>query len=490
MAQSRKQPPGRLLEAVCRRVRNDPRGTAVITEKRVVTHAELWREAAAMAAWLTRQGLGRGDVVGISIREEYRNLLATLGAMQAGLGQVVLPTHDPATARADIARRLKVAAVLADRIGDGLDNFPVLVPDFSIAGTARGCDDLADIDDAYADEECFYLSSSGTTGRAKIVPLNQRQLLAQAKNAQLKKRREVLYRPGSIEFNNSRRHRLYCLATGGINVLMRPERMSALEICHRFGVTLLELSAAQASSLLDATGGERPPHDLELQIRGSPVSADLRRRIVHHLTRRLVIGYGATEFGSIATTEPADLENPALLGTVHPAIALEIVDDKDRALPPDQSGRIRIRGAGMATHYHDDDEATRHGFRDGWFYPGDMGHFTQDGALCFDGRGDDMMMLASINIFPSEIESIGEVLPGVTECAAFSIKSGEFGDVPLLAVISDGTTTPEAVLAAMKRALGVRAPRRVIFVDELPRSAEGKVQRMELRKLVQQRAAA
>jgi acyl-CoA synthetase (AMP-forming)/AMP-acid ligase II len=144
----------------------------------------------------------------------------------------------------------------------------------------------------------------------------------------------------------------------------------------------------------------------------------------------------------------------------------------------------------MAKHYYDDAEATLRAFRDGWFYPGDTAHFAETGELCFDGRGDDMMILASINIFPSEIEAAAEILQGVTECAAFSIRSGEFGDVPMLAVVSGGTTTPEVLLVSMRRTLGVRAPRRVIFVEALPRNAEGKIQRAELRRMFQTRAAA
>jgi acyl-CoA synthetase (AMP-forming)/AMP-acid ligase II len=144
----------------------------------------------------------------------------------------------------------------------------------------------------------------------------------------------------------------------------------------------------------------------------------------------------------------------------------------------------------MATRYHDDEEASLRAFRNGWFYPGDVGHFGEQGDLRFDGRLDEMMMLASINIFPAEIERFAETLPGVRECAAFSIKSGEFGDVPLLAVVSDGTTGAEALLAAARRALGLRAPRKVFLVDELPRTAEGKIRRADLRKLAEERAAA
>jgi acyl-coenzyme A synthetase/AMP-(fatty) acid ligase len=480
---------GTFIEAVQKRILKDPDGIAVLTDARSVTNGELWAEAISLSVWLSRKGLSRGDIVGISIKDEYRNFVATLAAMAGGLGQIALATHDPSEARADLAKRLRLSAVLVDRVQNGLENFPALLPDFSFRATDLRGDAIGDRADA--DDECFYLSSSGTTGRAKIVPLSQKQLLGQAVRAQFEKRAERLYRPASIEFNNSRRHRLYCLAAGGTNVLVTPNRMSVVDVCHWFGVTLIELSAAQANNLLDGTAGRSLPADTLLQVRGSPVSAELRRRIMQRLTPRLAVGYGATESGSIATAIPGDHDlHPATLGSVHPGVDVEIVDENDRKMPMNQSGKIRVRSAGMATRYHDDDEATRSAFRNAWFYPGDMGHFGEEGHLRFDGRADDMIILMSINVFPSEIERVCETLPGVVECAAFSIKSGEFGDVPLLAVVSDGTTSPEAVLAAAKRILGLRAPRKVFFVEKLPRNAEGKIRRTELRRQVEERAAA
>ncbi len=130
--------------------------------------------------------------------------------------------------------------------------------------------------------------------------------------------------------------------------------------------------------------------------------------------------------------------------------------------PPSRRPELRdasARGApACRPRYHGDDAATAKSFRDGWFYPEDVGHLGEEGDLRFDGRTDEMMMLSSINIFPAEIESVAEKLPGVVDCAAFSIKSDEFGEIPLVAIVSDGSTTPGEILVGTRKALGTACP--------------------------------
>lgn len=444
-------------------------GPVVVTEGRRVGYAELWEAAAALSAWLRREGLAPGDVVGITIRDEYRNLVATLAAMHAGLAQVTLPTHEPEAQRADVAARTGVVAVLGDDEAYALPGLSFVLPDFSFRGDALQA--VAQPGDG----TCLLLVSSGTTGQAKLIPVSQQQLLAQAGTYQWPRRRNVFFRPASIEFNNSKRHRLYAVAMGDVNVL---GSQNVAETVQANSVDWLVLSAAQAQAFV------RRPAALpatSVRIDGSPVQAGLRRAVISKVTPNLYVTYGASEIGSIATAGPSDHDGDEnVVGYVHPGVSVEIVDDEDRLLPPGVGGRVRIRSAGMATRYHGDPEATARAFRDGWFYPGDVARFDAVGRLVFEGRADDMMNLASINVFPAEIERAVEGLPGVVEAAAFAMRSAEFGDVPMLAVVGDGDLRPEAILAHAKAALGLRAPRKVFVVDGLPRNAAGKVLREEL----------
>jgi long-chain acyl-CoA synthetase len=471
-----------LLNALHRRATNAPNHAAIATPGRSISNTGLWAEASAAADWLRRQGLSRGQTIGISVKDEYSNLVVMLGAMLAGLSQVGLATFDPKPYREAIAKRLKLAAVVADAEANSLGGFATVLLD----------PDLPRVRPAsrYHDSEnpaILYVTTSGTTGQPKIIPLNQRQLYLQGINFRGgPPRPETLYRPASIEFSASRKQRLYCLAYGGANVLADSQKHGVIEICRRFRVTELGISAAQSKSLLSRGLSEgRLPETTSVRIVGSPVPPRLRAEIMDRLTPALFVGYGASEFGAVATARPDEHDrHSATVGRVHAGVDLAIVDDDDQPVPTGRSGRIRVRSAGMATCYHDDEAANAMAFRGGWFYPGDAGHLGGEGDLRFDGRADDMMVLASINIFPSEIERAVDHLPGVVDCAAFAMESGEFGDVPLLAVVTDGTIGPESILTEARRTLGLRAPRKVFLVDQLPRNSAGKVQRRALRDLL------
>jgi acyl-CoA synthetase (AMP-forming)/AMP-acid ligase II len=141
----------------------------------------------------------------------------------------------------------------------------------------------------------------------------------------------------------------------------------------------------------------------------------------------------------------------------------------------------------MARGYLDDPEASARAFRDGWFQPGDRGRLEPDGTLVFAGRDAEMMMLGTINIFPAEIEAAAQGFPGVADCAAFALRSPALGDIPALAVVevAPGAVDVPALAASCRARLGLRAPRRVVVVPALPRTATGKVQRDRLAALAE-----
>jgi acyl-CoA synthetase (AMP-forming)/AMP-acid ligase II len=105
-----------------------------------------------------------------------------------------------------------------------------------------------------------------------------------------------------------------------------------------------------------------------------------------------------------------------------------------------------------------------------------------DGMLLFGGREDDMMILGTINIFPAEIEQAAAGFPGIADCAAFALRGGALGDIPVLAAVAAPGAAPDtaALLAHCRARLGLRAPRRVVLLPVLPRNAAGKVLRQDL----------
>jgi len=136
----------------------------------------------------------------------------------------------------------------------------------------------------------------------------------------------------------------------------------------------------------------------------------------------------------------------------------------------------------MIDHYLNDDEATERAFKDGWFLPGDIGKFTPDGQLVFLGRADQMMIMDGINIYPAEIEAVVGRHPAVRDSAAIPLRSPLHQDIPVCAVaLHSGKVASETELLEFTfQRLGSRYPRRIILLEEIPRTKQGKLLLNEL----------
>jgi acyl-CoA synthetase (AMP-forming)/AMP-acid ligase II len=243
---------------------------------------------------------------------------------------------------------------------------------------------------------------------------------------------------------------------------------------------VLGLTPQLARGLLEA-GARDWPAATRIDLFGAAPGAALIRDLQRDLTANLSLLYGATETGSVARAGPAALlADPDDAGPILPNAELVVVDAAGAPLPAGETGLLRMRTRGMATRYMDDASATARCFVQGWFQPGDRGRLLPGGRLRIEGRGDDMMILGTLNIFPAEIERAAEGFPGVAECAAFARHSAVQGDIPMLAVVARDGFDAAALLAHCRERLGQRAPRKVVVVPALPRNAAGKVLRRDL----------
>ena len=459
----------------------DTQRVAVIDHGRIVTYADLNRRARRMAAWLHGEGLRPGDVVGLTVRDGLRHMVSTYALMRLGCVQIPLPSHEPLAMRAPLAARCRAVCVVSDVADGGIDGIGLIAPDYE-AILADASLDAARMPAFGSDGATMILTSSGTTGRPKLVACTQRQVHGYGQpdipGA------SVGFIHFSIESNAAKWGSLAYLARGMTIVFENAEQVSLAEICARHGVSRVNLFPGKLETLVKAGGSTtcvRPFEGVHFLTGGASVNAGLRSTVQARISAQLHVLYGATECGLAAVAGPElHAEWPNSVG--YPALGVEIriVDDAGASLPAGATGFVRIRSPWSATSYLDDEEASAKVFRDGWFQPGDVGSMTQDGQLIFSGRGDDMMILNSINIFPAEIEAVAGSFPGVRECAAFPMRSAAYGDIPLLAVVAESGLDTAALLAWCRQRLGTRAPRKVIVYSTLPRNALGKVLRREL----------
>jgi acyl-CoA synthetase (AMP-forming)/AMP-acid ligase II len=467
-----------MIEAVALRSPDHP---ALIRDGVPVTYREIVRLVRAMADQLSRGGLGPGDPVGITLDDAWTNILVSLALLRLGCRQVALPSYEPAALRAEMAQRLGLVAVVGTAEA-ALPGARLLIPDPGAAAAAAPRDGETAAPPARGAEIVF--STSGTTGRPKLMVATEAAILDQA---------DVLAAYGMVfhhqlgcDSTHGRRLTLRSLCIGGTEMLdgagMPPEALARLVV--RWGVERIHLTPRAAAGLVEAFDGRAEsawPEGVHLYVTGARIPQAFRLRLQAALRCRVVVGYGMTEVGLVSIAGPADHGlDPDAVGPVLPGVEVRVVDEAGRALPPDEEGLLRFRSAGMVTGYLDDPEATARGFPDGWFQPGDVGRLTASGQLRVAGRRDDRMTLGVIKIMPAEIEAVAERFPGVRDCAAFALPSRGLGDIPMLAAVAEPGVDAAALLAHCRAALGMRAPRKVVLVPALPRNAAGKVLRRDL----------
>jgi len=199
--------------------------------------------------------------------------------------------------------------------------------------------------------------------------------------------------------------------------------------------------------------------------------------------------YGATENTAFATTTPWG--GKVKIGTVGlplPNTDMKIVDvDKGvTELPIGEAGEICIKGPQVMSGYYKKPEETANSLRDGWFYTGDIGYFDDEGYLTISDRKKDVIVASGFNIFPKEIDEILFEHPKISEACCIGIPDEYRGEtVKAYIVVKAGETlTKQEVTAFCKeRMTAYKVPTEVEFIDELPKSAIGKIMRRELREL-------
>lgn len=489
-APRRHEPPWHLptitatIEALAR---EDPARIAFVTPRGALGYGELARAVRRVAAFLAGQGIGPGMRVAVTLRDDMDHAVVALALLRLGCRQVTFASMDPGPMRAALAERLSVEVLVADGPQDAVPGPALLLPDIPrlLADAAL---DARPLPPALPQGGSLIFPSSGTTGRPKLVEADEALIALQGRiTAGLGVRRSRL---AGNEFNYGKRLLLQTFGSGDTEILIDAKGWAGIaEACARGAVDRLNVSPQRLEALVAesaAPGFPGWPPGTALVATGGALSGGLRREVVARVTPNLLVLYGATETGPISIARPeAVLDHPDSVGRPCPEVAVRIVDDAGRPLPPGERGLIRIRTPAGVTRYLDDPEATARAFHGGWFEPGDVCAQGPGGALVYAGRADDMMNLGSIKIFPAEIEAAAAGFPGLVECAAFAWRAPALGDVPVLAAVAREGFDPAALLAHCRARLGLRAPRRVLVLPALPRNAVGKVLRRDLARLTE-----
>lgn len=490
-ATARPWPEETILAAVTAQAARQPGACGVIDGSGRVSYAELAERAAGAAAALTAQGVRPGDLVAVCGARSAGLAAAVLGCWLAGAAYLPLdPAHPPARLAYQLADA-GVTVVLAgpelpaectrSRTVLRLADLPATAEP-GLVTPAPGLDDLA-----------YVIYTSGSTGRPKGVELTHGNLANVVRHFAaelgLTDRDRVLWLT-TFAFDISALELLMPL-TCGATLVVAPDRArqsgsDLSRVLHDGKVTIAQGTPTTWRQLSGPHG--RPAGGLQLLCGGEELSAALGADLLGHSPRRLLNVYGPTETTIWSTA--AELRLPLAeripLGLPIANTTVHVLDDAGRPVPPGSPGELCIGGAGVARGYRNRPELTEEKFRTApglgrYYRTGDLARIGPRG-LEFLGRADRQIKLRGQRIELGEVESVLQEHPGVLAAAVVltSVRGGQ-----LLAAVQAAPDWNTAVSAA-ERAAQLRAhaavklsataiPARFLFVDELPVTANGKV---------------
>jgi fatty-acyl-CoA synthase len=218
---------------------------------------------------------------------------------------------------------------------------------------------------------------------------------------------------------------------------------------------------------------------------GAPLPVSLVKQY-HKAGIILRQGFGMSEAApSIATlSEALALEKAGSIGRPLMHVEAQVVDEAMQPVPAGQTGELIIRGPNLMQGYWNRPEATEEAFAGGWFHTGDLAQMDPDGDLTIVDRKKDMFISGGENVYPAEVENAIYDLPQVAEAAVIGIKDEKWGEVGYAMVVlkpNDSISETEVLEFLSERLAKYKVPKRIEFMNQLPRNAAGKVLKNELR---------
>jgi fatty-acyl-CoA synthase len=358
-----------------------------------------------------------------------------------------------------------------------------------------------------ADVPLLLVYTSGTTGLPKGAVHTQAALMANARAS-----------AWAHEFRSPRTHpaqpdkvlsTLPLFHVGGLCIQTLPALLAGVEVVlhSRFEPTAwldeLALSQPTLSLLVPATMRalfEHPRWDstslacLRGIMTGSSTVPVSYLNTLH--ARGVPVGqvYGTTETGpvSVVLRLSQAMAHVGASGWPQPEAEIKLINTEGHEVPPGETGELCLRAPNVMQGYwrspvgelkQEQMEGQGLGLHDGWFHSGDLGQRADDGCITIVGRSKDMVISGGENIYPAEIENQLITLPGVAECAVLGLPDARWGEVPVAVMVRSANAqgqslTADVVLAHLQsRIARFKLPRRVVFLDALPKSALGKVQK-------------
>jgi malonyl-CoA/methylmalonyl-CoA synthetase len=466
--------------------------------QQVLSYGELDRRAQNCASWLESLGVRAGDRVVLYTGAKLPFLIAHLATLYAG--GISLPLNPRCTREemrfflSDSGTRVVIVGAdnqsTVEELRPTLPELRAVVPDAAVMNAPEGTFREASVG---GDDPALIIYSSGTTGWPKGVVHTHADIASGLRALECCWRMTPddrvinvlpLFHVHGLGFAT-----LLTWLSGGC-VIMEDQfnPQATLQVIGRGTVfmavptiyyRLLEQPEFRAMA--------RTWQNVRLFTCGSaPVRAEVLPDLEDILQRPVINRYGMSEAHVIASL-PLDGPWPAgSVGTPLQGVEMRVVRDDDQATRPEEVGTVKVRGPNLFREYWRNPEATRAAFSGGWFDTGDLGYLDQAGFLSLVGRKNDLIISNGYNVYPQVVERAINECPGVRESVVVGVPDPRRGERVTALVVRADPDLDESRLRTFwsERLVDYQRPVNVMFVEELPRNAMGKILRREVREQI------
>jgi benzoate-CoA ligase family protein len=492
---------------------------AIIFQDEKITYGQLGRMANKVGNGLMQLGIKPGDRVILLLHDRPEFMAVFLGAMK--IGAVPVPINMLATQHDleyFITDSQATAVVIENEIHEKLKEFlegisglkALVTHGDPVQGTVdlnsliMNSSDLLDVYPTDKNDPSYWLYTSGTTGRPKgVIHLHKDLVYAVetwGKHVVDFKKEDCVFCSSKMFFSYGLNYSLYLPLYYGASVVLNPDRpvpetlMRMIERYRPTGLFSVPTAYGQMLNYFESSGKKPDLSSVRFCISaGEALPGSLLRRWKDLFGIEIFDGLGSSEVSFIFVSNRPGQVKENSSGKVLPGYTLEVRDQQRNSIPPCEIGDLWVKSETLFNCYWNDPQKSAETLVDGWMKTGDMGYQDTDGCFFYTGRANDTMKVSGIWVSPLEVENALLSHPAVAECAVVGMEDAMGLIKPkAFVVLKEGQQSGDELVKNLQvfvkqNLTPHKYPRVIEFVDDLPKTSTGKIQRYKLRELTETR---
>ena len=473
----------------------------VTSKGRQVSYLELNDASARIANCLLESGASPGDRVTVQVEKSVESIFLYLACLRSGLVYHPLNTAYKSSELSFFIKNAEPTIVVCSTEAidtyksivskEGIKTFLTLDSDGSgtLMQEAARFSSNCETKQCKGSETAALLYSSGTTGQPKGIVLSHDNLL---------KNGETLVNTWGFSSSDRLLHMLPIYHVHGLFVGLNTIFLSGASMiwCEGFNAeeaienlpdctVMMGVPTYYTRLLSNSKLSKECCSNMRLFISGSaPLLKETFDNFQDKTGHTILERYGMTETG-MNTSNPLNGERRAgTVGLPLSGVTVRVVDESGEGMVTYETGDLQIKGPNVFSGYWRMPDKSAEDFtEDGFFNTGDKGTIDSDGYVSIVGREKDMIITGGLNVYPKEIELIIDEIHGVKESAVVGVADSDFGEAVIAVIVSDGSTLNEEKIISICKAqlANFKVPKRICFIEDLPRNAMGKIQKNLLR---------